>query len=37
MQFDHEKLDVYRAELEFISWVTPLLGDVSHPPDLFRG
>jgi four helix bundle protein len=31
MQFDHEKLDVYRAELEFITWVTPLLADVSHP------
>lgn len=24
-KFDHEKLDVYRFELEFIEWVTPLL------------
>ena len=31
MQFDHEKLDVYQAELEFVAWVTPLLTDVSHP------
>src|SRR5580692_3407087 len=23
--FDHEKLDVYQLELQFISWVTPLL------------
>ncbi|HEX9048128.1 MAG TPA: four helix bundle protein [Verrucomicrobiae bacterium] len=28
--FDHEKLDVYRLELEFISWVTPLLDEVSR-------
>ncbi len=25
--FDHEKLDVYHLELEFISWVTPLIED----------
>ena len=25
MPFDHEKLDVYQAELEFIAWVTGLL------------
>ena len=31
MQFDHEKLDVYQAELEFVTWVTPLLAEVSHP------
>ncbi len=31
MPFDHEKLDVYHAELEFIAWVTPLLSDVSRP------
>ena len=28
--FDHEKLDVYRLELEFIHWVTPLLDEVSQ-------
>ena len=31
-QFDHEKLDVYRLELEFIAWVTPLLEEASHSP-----
>ena len=25
MQFDHEKLDVYQLELEFIAWVSKLL------------
>jgi len=24
-RFDHEKLNVYQSELEFISWVTPLI------------
>jgi four helix bundle protein len=28
--FDHEKLDVYRMELQFIAWVTPLLEEVSR-------
>jgi four helix bundle protein len=28
-QFDHEKLDVYRLELEFISWVTVLLDELT--------
>ena len=28
--FDHEKLDVYRMELQFIAWVTPLLEEVSQ-------
>ena len=28
-QFDHEKLDVCRLELEFISWVTDLLEELS--------
>jgi four helix bundle protein len=28
-QFDHEKLDVYRLELEFLSWVTLLLDELS--------
>lgn len=26
-QFDHEKLEVYRYELQFIEWVTPLLDE----------
>jgi four helix bundle protein len=28
-RFDHEKLDVYRYELEFIEWVTPLLDEAT--------
>ena len=28
--FDHEKLDVYRLEVQFIAWVTPLLEEVSR-------
>ena len=31
-QFDHEKLDVYRLELEFIAWVTPLLDEAASSP-----
>jgi four helix bundle protein len=27
--FDHEKLDVYGMELQFIGWVTPLLEEAS--------
>ena len=27
-RFDHEKLDVYQLELQFISWVTPLIEEV---------
>ena len=27
-KFDHEKLDVYRLELQFIAWVTPLIEEV---------
>ena len=27
-QFDHEKLDVYQAELQFVAWVTPLLAEI---------
>ena len=27
--FDHEKLDVYQLELQFITWVTDLLEEVS--------
>jgi len=29
VKFDHEKLDVYRYELEFIEWVTPLLDEAA--------
>jgi four helix bundle protein len=29
--FDHEKLDVYQLELEFVAWVTDLLEEVSKP------
>ena len=28
--FDHEKLDVYRLELKFLTWVTQFLADLSH-------
>jgi four helix bundle protein len=28
-RFDHEKLDVYGFELEFIEWVTPLLDEAT--------
>ncbi len=28
-RFDHERLDVYQAELRFVEWVTPLLDEVS--------
>src|SRR5437660_9229005 len=28
--FDHEKLDVYQLELQFITWVTDLLEEVSN-------
>jgi len=31
--FDHERLDVYRVELEFITWATPLLKEMSHLTD----
>ena len=24
-KFDHEKLDVYQIELQFVTWVTPLI------------
>jgi four helix bundle protein len=30
LMFDHEKPDVYRLELKFIGWVTPLLEEVSQ-------
>jgi four helix bundle protein len=28
--FDHEKLDVYQLSLHFLSWVTPLLQEVTQ-------
>ena len=28
MQFDHEKLDIYQLEIEFVTWVTPLIQDI---------
>jgi four helix bundle protein len=27
-KFDHEKLDVYQLELQFVTWVTPLIEEV---------
>jgi four helix bundle protein len=30
--FDHEKLDVYQLELQFIAWVTPLLEEAKEMP-----
>ena len=27
-RFDHERLDVYQLELQFIAWVTPLIEEV---------
>jgi len=29
-KFDHEKLDVYQLELQFIGWVTPLLEEAKQ-------
>ncbi len=31
-RFDHENLDVYQLELQFIAWVTPLLANLNPPP-----
>jgi len=31
-QFDHEKLDVYQRELEFVAWTTDLLSEVKQTP-----
>ena len=28
--FDHEKLDVYQLSLQFVTWVTPLLQEVTQ-------
>lgn len=31
-KFDHEKLEVYQFELEFVRWVTPLLDEAAEAP-----
>lgn len=31
-RFDHENLDVYRLEFEFISWLTDLLAEIKIAP-----
>ena len=31
--FDHERLDVYKVELEFVAWATTLLKEVKHSAD----
>ena len=31
-QFDHEKLDVYQRELEFVAWTTDLISEVKQTP-----
>jgi four helix bundle protein len=35
--FDHEKLDVYRVELEFAAWITDFLNDVHRSTVQLRG
>ena len=32
MHFDHERLDVYQAELRFVTWVTSLLAKIKQRP-----
>src|SRR6266513_1885444 len=34
--FDHKKLDVYQLELQFITWVTPLIAKVKQRPSEAR-
>jgi four helix bundle protein len=29
--FDHEKLDVYQLELEFLAWTSTLIHEIDHP------
>ena len=29
-KFDHERLDVYQLELQFVAWVSALLNEVTH-------
>lgn len=33
-QFDHEKLDVYKLEVEFVAWVTELILELKQKPGL---
>jgi four helix bundle protein len=35
--FDHEKLDVYQLELEFLGWATALIDDIVLSPGKYRG
>jgi four helix bundle protein len=35
--FDHEKLDVYQLELEFLSWASAFIDDIVRSPREFRG
>ena len=32
-QLDHEKLDVYQIELQFVAWVTELMAELSESPE----
>jgi hypothetical protein len=32
LTFDHEKLDVYGLELQFVAWTTDFLEEVSQSP-----
>ena len=34
--FDHERLDVYKVELEFVAWVTDLFEVISKAPAATR-
>jgi hypothetical protein len=34
--FDHEKLDVYGLELQFVAWTTDFLEEVSQSPILAK-
>ena len=34
--FDHDKLEVYALEHQFVTWTTDFLKEVSQSPDEFR-
>jgi hypothetical protein len=34
--FDHEKLDVYGVELEFVAWITDFFDDACESPALHK-
>ncbi len=36
MEFGHEKLDVYRAAIEYVAWVYPVDIDPDSDPDTDR-